>query len=70
MTAKLIDGKALAAKIRADMKVKVAQLEAEHGYRPGLAVVLVGVKKPASARLKSVFRKAPPRKTSLTSCAA
>ena len=32
MTAKLIDGKALAAKIRADMKVKVAQLEAEHGY--------------------------------------
>ena len=47
MTAKLIDGKALAAKIRADMKVKVAQLEAEHGYRPGLAVVLVG-ENPAS----------------------
>ena len=69
MTAKLIDGKALAAKIRADMKVKVAQLEAEHGYRPGLAVVLVG-ENPASARLKSVFRKAPPRKSFLTSCAA
>lgn len=47
MTAKLIDGKALAAKIRADMKVKVAQLEAEHGYRPVLAVVLVG-ENPAS----------------------
>lgn len=29
------------------MKVKVAQLEAEHGYRPGLAVVLVG-ENPAS----------------------
>jgi methylenetetrahydrofolate dehydrogenase (NADP+)/methenyltetrahydrofolate cyclohydrolase len=41
MTAKLIDGKALAASIRADLKVRVQSLK-ERGHCPGLAVVLVG----------------------------
>ncbi|HBZ58048.1 MAG TPA: bifunctional methylenetetrahydrofolate dehydrogenase/methenyltetrahydrofolate cyclohydrolase FolD [Sutterella sp.] len=41
MTAKLIDGKALAASIRADLKVRVQRLK-ERGHCPGLAVVLVG----------------------------
>jgi methylenetetrahydrofolate dehydrogenase (NADP+)/methenyltetrahydrofolate cyclohydrolase len=41
MTAKLIDGKALAASIRADLKVRGQRLK-ERGHCPGLAVVLVG----------------------------
>ncbi len=37
-TARLIDGKAIAARVRADVAARVATL----GYRPGLTVVLVG----------------------------
>ncbi len=47
MTAKIIDGKAIAKEIRSDLKLKVAQLTKE-GRQPGLAVVLVG-DDPASA---------------------
>ena len=39
--AKRIDGKAIAAQVRAQGKNEVAQME-EEGYTPGLAVVLVG----------------------------
>ena len=39
---KVIDGKAFAAKLRADVGEKVARLKSEHGIVPGLAVVLVG----------------------------
>jgi methylenetetrahydrofolate dehydrogenase (NADP+)/methenyltetrahydrofolate cyclohydrolase len=42
MTATLIDGKAFAAKVRAQVGVHVAKLKADHGITPGLAVVLVG----------------------------
>ena len=42
MGAKIIDGKAFAAKIRAQVAVHVAALKAEHQITPGLAVVLVG----------------------------
>jgi methylenetetrahydrofolate dehydrogenase (NADP+)/methenyltetrahydrofolate cyclohydrolase len=38
----LIDGKAIAAKVRADVATGVASLKASHGLVPGLAVVLVG----------------------------
>ena len=38
MTARLIDGKAVAASLRSEIAAEVAQL----GFRPGLAVVLVG----------------------------
>ena len=38
----LIDGKAFAAKLRAQVAAQVAKLKAEHGVTPGLAVVLVG----------------------------
>jgi methylenetetrahydrofolate dehydrogenase (NADP+)/methenyltetrahydrofolate cyclohydrolase len=41
MTAQIIDGAALAARIRAQLKSRVATL-AQQGRRPGLAVVLVG----------------------------
>ncbi len=38
----LLDGKATAAAIRAELKDEVAALRAAHGRAPGLAVVLVG----------------------------
>ncbi len=42
MTAFKIDGKAIAAKVRADVAADVARIKADHGFVPGLAVVLVG----------------------------
>jgi methylenetetrahydrofolate dehydrogenase (NADP+)/methenyltetrahydrofolate cyclohydrolase len=42
MAAKIIDGKAVAAQVRAEVAAEVAKLKAEHGFVPGLAVVLVG----------------------------
>ncbi len=42
MTAKVIDGKAFAANVRAQVQVQVARLREESGIQPGLAVVLVG----------------------------
>ena len=42
MTAFVIDGKAFAETIRADVARAVAQLKADYGITPGLAVVLVG----------------------------
>ena len=41
MTAKIIDGKQVAAEMRAELKQKVALLKAK-GVTPGLAVILVG----------------------------
>ncbi len=40
--ANLIDGKAHAERLRAEVAEQVAQLRREHGLQPGLAVVLVG----------------------------
>ncbi|HWS15043.1 MAG TPA: bifunctional methylenetetrahydrofolate dehydrogenase/methenyltetrahydrofolate cyclohydrolase FolD [Candidatus Methylomirabilis sp.] len=48
MSARLIDGKAIAATVRARVKEKVAEFTARTGVRPGLTVVLVG-EDPASA---------------------
>ena len=42
MTAQLIDGKAFAAKVRAQVGEHVARLKEVNGITPGLAVVLVG----------------------------
>lgn len=42
MPAKIIDGKAIAAKLRAEYHARVDQLKSQHGVTPGLAVVLVG----------------------------
>lgn len=42
MTATIIDGKAFAATVRAQVGTHVASLKADHGIIPGLAVVLVG----------------------------
>jgi len=48
MSAKIIDGKAFAADVRARVAAHVARLKEENGLTPGLAVVLVG-EDPASA---------------------
>jgi methylenetetrahydrofolate dehydrogenase (NADP+) / methenyltetrahydrofolate cyclohydrolase len=42
MTARIIDGKAIAAELRARVAGEVARIKREHGLVPGLAVVLVG----------------------------
>ncbi|KMS58232.1 bifunctional methylenetetrahydrofolate dehydrogenase/methenyltetrahydrofolate cyclohydrolase FolD [Sphingobium cupriresistens] len=48
MTAKIIDGRAVADIIRTECSVRVQRLEEKAGIRPGLAVILVGGD-PASA---------------------
>jgi len=40
--AHVIDGKAIAAKVRAEVAANVARLKRDHGFVPGLAVVLIG----------------------------
>ncbi len=42
MTAKIIDGKEFAARVRAQVGKHVTRLKDDHGITPGLAVVLVG----------------------------
>jgi methylenetetrahydrofolate dehydrogenase (NADP+)/methenyltetrahydrofolate cyclohydrolase len=42
MTARIIDGKAIAAELRARVADEVARVRREHALTPGLAVVLVG----------------------------
>jgi methylenetetrahydrofolate dehydrogenase (NADP+) / methenyltetrahydrofolate cyclohydrolase len=48
MAAKIIDGKAVAARVRARVAEDVAAFTQEHGHPPGLATILVGAD-PASA---------------------
>ena len=40
--ANIIDGKAISATIRSEIKEEVIVFEKEHGFRPGLAVIIVG----------------------------
>src|ERR1700724_3139071 len=42
MSARIIDGKAIAASLRAKVAAEVQSLSSRHGLVPGLAVVLVG----------------------------
>ncbi|MBF0282145.1 MAG: bifunctional methylenetetrahydrofolate dehydrogenase/methenyltetrahydrofolate cyclohydrolase FolD [Zetaproteobacteria bacterium] len=42
MTANILDGKALAAQIRQQLKTEIDTLTLRHGRQPGLAVILVG----------------------------
>jgi methylenetetrahydrofolate dehydrogenase (NADP+) / methenyltetrahydrofolate cyclohydrolase len=42
MAAEIIDGKAIAERLRAKVTAEVAVLARDHGLKPGLAVVLVG----------------------------
>src|SRR5665213_3311956 len=42
MTARIIDGKAIAADLRTKIAAEVTRLQKTHGLTPGIAVVLVG----------------------------
>jgi len=42
MSAQLIDGKQIAADMRAEMAGRIEKLEAEHNLQPGLAVIIIG----------------------------
>jgi len=57
MSAKIIDGTAIAADIRGEVKAGVERLVGDGGVRPGLATVLVG-DDPASHKYVSMKRKA------------
>lgn len=57
MSARILDGKELAATLREEMKIEVKKLKEEHGLTPGLAVVLVG-EDPASVSYVTGKRKA------------
>jgi 5,10-methylene-tetrahydrofolate dehydrogenase/methenyl tetrahydrofolate cyclohydrolase len=56
MTAKMIDGTAIAASIQEELTAEVAQLREQHGIVPGLATVLVG-ENPASQTYVKMKRK-------------
>ncbi|HVG47070.1 MAG TPA: bifunctional methylenetetrahydrofolate dehydrogenase/methenyltetrahydrofolate cyclohydrolase FolD [Rubellimicrobium sp.] len=53
MAAKVIDGKAFAAKLREKVAAEVARLRGDHGITPGLAVVLVGEDPASSVYVRS-----------------
>lgn len=52
MPAEVIDGKAIAAAIRAEIAEEVAQMKAQTGIVPGLATVLVGQRKDSQAYVR------------------
>src|SRR5205085_8188828 len=53
MTARIIDGKALAAVLRGKVAAAARRLTAEHGVKPGLAVVLVGTHPASESYVRS-----------------
>ena len=53
MTDNIIDGKAIAALVRADVTEAVAELKATYDYAPTLAVVLVGEDPASQVYVKS-----------------
>jgi len=57
MSAKIIDGRAIADEIRQEIAAEVEQLKTEHGLIPGLAAVLVG-ESPASQSYVRMKRRA------------
>ncbi len=57
MSAKIIDGQAIANEMRREIAAEVEQLRAEHGLTPGLATVLVG-ENPASQSYVRMKRRA------------
>jgi methylenetetrahydrofolate dehydrogenase (NADP+)/methenyltetrahydrofolate cyclohydrolase len=40
--AQIIDGKKISAEVRAEIKAKTIEFEAKNGFKPGLAVIIVG----------------------------
>ncbi|MBM7061027.1 bifunctional methylenetetrahydrofolate dehydrogenase/methenyltetrahydrofolate cyclohydrolase FolD [Pseudomonas sp. UL073] len=58
MTASLIDGKAHAAKLRADVRHQATRLLQEYGLQPGLAIVLVGSDPASDVYVRNKVRQA------------
>lgn len=56
MTAKLIDGRAAAARLRARVTEFAAEFRSQTGRAPGLAVVLVGEHPPSAAYVRSKIK--------------
>jgi len=52
MTAQLIDGRAISATIRGEIKAEVEEMKAKYGKVPGLATVLVGARKDSQAYVR------------------
>jgi hypothetical protein len=52
MPAEIIDGKAIAATIRAEITIEVDELKAKTGRVPGLATVLVGQRKDSQSYVR------------------
>ena len=55
MTAEIINGRAIADRLNAETAVQAAAFMAQHGYQPGLAVILIGQHAPSEiyVRVKS-----------------
>src|ERR1700741_3127048 len=56
MPARIIDGKAIAAELRARVAGEVARVKHENGLTPGLAVVLVGNDRGSEVYVRSKHR--------------
>jgi methylenetetrahydrofolate dehydrogenase (NADP+)/methenyltetrahydrofolate cyclohydrolase len=56
MTAKIIDGKAIASELRARVASEVARVKRDHALLPGLAVVLVGTDPASEVYVRSKRR--------------
>jgi len=53
MTAQIIDGKAISATIREEIKAEVQEMKTKYGKVPGLATVLVGERKDSESYVRS-----------------
>ena len=60
MSARIIDGKALAAELRAAVARQTQRLASAHGLVPGLAVVLVGENPASEVYVRSKARATAP----------
>jgi len=58
MAAKIIDGKALAAQVKGELRGRAAALAKKHGRKPGIAVVLVGDNPASQAYVRNKIRDA------------
>jgi methylenetetrahydrofolate dehydrogenase (NADP+) / methenyltetrahydrofolate cyclohydrolase len=56
MSARIIDGKAIAAELRAGVAAEVHRMETARGFVPGLAVVLIGQNPASEAYVRSKSR--------------
>lgn len=50
--AELIDGTAISAQIRAELKKNVAELHEKYGVTPGLAVLLIGARRDSATYVR------------------